>query len=98
VSSSFTVTVKGAASQLSDLLALVNSPKLGLANGLEASFSTQLGAVRTDLQQPNNTKQSCNDLGAFINHVQAQSGQMLTTAQANQLLGPANNISKTLGC
>jgi hypothetical protein len=54
--------------------------------------------VQTDLQQPNNTKQSCNDLAAFINHVQAQSGNMLTTAQPNQLLMPANNISKTLGC
>jgi hypothetical protein len=92
------VTVKGAAAQLSDLLTLVNSPQLGLANGLQASFDTQLGAVQADLQHPNNTKQSCNDLAAFIGHVQVQSGKMLTTTQANQLLGPANNISKTLGC
>jgi uncharacterized repeat protein (TIGR01451 family) len=96
VSRSFTVAVKGAAAQLSDLVTLVNS--MGLGNGLQGSFDTQLGAVQTDLQQANNTKQSCNDLGAFISHIQAQSGKLLTTARANQLLGPANNLSKTLGC
>jgi predicted outer membrane repeat protein len=92
---SFQVTVKGAAAQLADLLALVNG--LPIAHGLKASLETQVHAVQADLQA-NNTTQACGDLGAFMHHVRAQAGKKLTTAQANQLLAAATNIMHVIGC
>jgi HYR domain len=86
VSQSFTVTVNGAATQVSDLISLVNS--FGLPADIQAGFDTQLQAVQTDLTN-NNPAQACSDLTAFINHVQAQSGKHLTVSQANQLLAAA---------
>jgi hypothetical protein len=94
-SGSFTVTVEGAAAELTDLLNLVNS--LPIAGGLQASLATQVQAVQADLQA-NTTAQACGDLGAFMHHVQAQAGTKLTTAQANQLLAAATNIRQVLGC
>jgi len=95
VSGTFTVTVEGAVNQVNDLISLVNS--LPIAHGLNASLLDQLNAVQADLQA-NNTAQACLDLTSFINHVQAQSGQGLTTGQANQLLAAANRIKAVLGC
>ena len=46
----------------------------------------------------NHTTQACHDLTAFVNHVKAQSGKGLTTAQANQLLAAASNIMAVLAC
>ncbi|HEX6553436.1 MAG TPA: HYR domain-containing protein [Ktedonobacteraceae bacterium] len=95
VRASFTVTVKGAAAQVSDLINLVNS--FGLPADFQASFDTQLQAVQTDLTN-NNPTQACRDLTAFINHVQAQSGKGLTTSQANQLIAAAKQVQAVLGC
>ena len=95
VSQSFTVTVNGAATQVSDLISLVNS--FGLPADIQAGFDTQLQAVQTDLTN-NNPAQACSDLTAFINHVQAQSGKHLTVSQANQLLTAAKQIQAVLGC
>jgi hypothetical protein len=95
VSISFTVTVQGAAAQVNDLLTTVNS--LGLDPDFQASFDAQLEAVQTDLEN-GDTTQACNDLQAFINHVQAQSGKHLTEAQAAQLIAAAQQIQNVLGC
>jgi hypothetical protein len=38
------------------------------------------------------------DLLTLVNSMTLANGLQATMAQANQLLGPANNISKTLGC
>jgi len=95
VSQSFTVTVNGAATQVSALISLVNS--FHLPGGIQTSFDSQLQAVQADLAD-NNTAQACSDLTSFINHVQAQSGKHLTVSQANQLIAAATNIKKVLGC
>jgi hypothetical protein len=95
VSQSFTVTVNGAATQVSNLITLVNS--FGLPADIQAGFDTQLQAVQTDLSN-NNPAQACRDLTAFINHVQAQSGKHLTTSQADKLLAGAKQVQAVLGC
>jgi hypothetical protein len=96
MSQSFTVTVNGAATQVSALISLVNSFNLS-PQGTQTSFDSQLQAVQADLAD-NNTAQACSDLTSFINHVQAQSGKYLTVSQANQLIAAATNIKKVLGC
>jgi len=96
VSQSFTVTVNGAATQVSALISLVNSFHLS-PKGIQTSFDSQLQAVQADLAD-NNTAQACSDLTSFINHVQAQSGKHLTVSQANQFIAAATNIKKVLGC
>jgi hypothetical protein len=45
-----------------------------------------------------NTGAACNQLSAFINQVQAQSGKNLTPGEASQLLQAANAIKASLGC
>ncbi len=93
---SFQVVVKDAAAQSSDLINPVNSFQL-VPTGIQTSFDSQLQAVQADLAA-NNTAQACSDLTAFIEHVNAQSGKMLTVAQASQLLAAARQIQAVLGC
>ena len=45
-----------------------------------------------------NTGAACNQLGAFINQVQAQTGKQLTAVQANQLIHSATDARSALGC
>lgn len=93
ISATFDVTVKGAVAQLNDLQQAVDS--LGLGHK-QASYDTQLQAVLTDLNTSNGL--ACGDLGAFINHVHAQSGKQLTTAQANHFIAAATQIQAVIGC
>jgi hypothetical protein len=44
------------------------------------------------------TGTACNQLSAFINQVNAQSGKTLTPAQVSQLLQAVNDIKASLGC
>ena len=95
VTQSFAVTVNGAASQLGDLLATVNS--YDLANGLQTSLLSQLQAARADLQA-NNQVDACGVIGAFVNHVKAQSNKGLTSAQGAELLTDSQRIRSVLAC
>jgi hypothetical protein len=88
---SFTVTVNGPQQQLSDLLTLVT----GLAPG--SSLAAKIQVALNAVQQGGNL-QACSSLQAFINEVKAQSGKMLTTAQATNLIMAANRIESLLGC
>jgi hypothetical protein len=90
-SGSFTVTVNGPQQQLSDLLALVT----GLAPG--SSLAAKIQVALNAVQQGGNL-QACSSLQAFINEVKAQSGKMLSTAQATNLIMAANRIQSILGC
>src|SRR5260221_10420329 len=63
VSQSFTVTVNGAATQVSALISLVNS--FPLPGGIQTSFDSQLQAVQADLAD-HNTAQACSDPTSFI--------------------------------
>lgn len=66
------------------------------------SLNFQQGAslLKNALSQINagNNTAACNQLNAFIKQAQAQSGQQLTVAQANQLIASANQIKAALGC
>jgi acyl-CoA reductase-like NAD-dependent aldehyde dehydrogenase len=94
-SASFPVIVQGAAEQASDLLAAVQSFNLqeGIANSLVAKLQNALDAISAG-----NEMAGCNQLGAFINEVQAQAGKKVTVEQANQLIAAANQIKAVLGC
>jgi hypothetical protein len=95
-------TCDSGAYEFQDVLAQIHYPitlitSFNLSSGLTSSLDTQLQAVLADLQA-NNTTQACNDLAAFANHVLAQSGKMLTTAQADQLLAAASTVRAVLAC
>jgi hypothetical protein len=89
-SASFNVHVKGAPEQLGDQIALV-----GNAGG--GSFADQLQAVRDDLAAGTKSA-ACGDLGAYVKHVQAQSGKQLSAALATTLIGNGNRIGAVIGC
>ncbi len=93
---SFTVTVLGAAAQLGNLIATVDGFNLqpGISNSLDAKLAA---ATDSAVQRPDNAT-ACNQLGALINEAQAQSGNMLTAQQANQLIAAAAQVQATLGC
>jgi hypothetical protein len=71
-----------------------------LVQGIASSLDAKLGAAAAALiaARANDTGTACNQMGAFINAVQAQSGKVLTVAQANQLVAAANQIKAVLGC
>ena len=68
----------------------------GIANSLDAKLGAAAAALTA--AGANNIGTACNQMGAFINAVQAQSGKKLTVAQANQLIAAANQIKAVLGC
>jgi len=70
---------------------------MNLAHGLENSLIEKLGAAQNSLGAGNQTA-ACNQLGAFINEVSAQSGKQLTADPADQLIGSAQEIRNALGC
>ncbi len=83
---------------LTNLLNLVNS--LDLSHGTTTSLDAKLQAAEAALaaQRANDLTTACNNMTAFINAVNAQSGNMLTVDQANQLLAAAQQIKAALGC
>ena len=95
VTGSFSVVVNGAARQVTDLTTAVTN--LPIQAGLKSSLLTQLKTVQSDLAA-NQTAKTCSDLTSFINHTKAQSGQGLTTTQANQLLTAAARIQTVERC
>jgi YVTN family beta-propeller protein len=73
---------------------------LNLKQGIENSLDAKLENARDALEAANNgdLNAACNLLDAFINQVNAQSGNALTVEQANQLRASAQQIKTTLGC
>jgi hypothetical protein len=86
----FTVTVKGAAAQLVDLGHSVN----GVGPG--TSLSDKVTQAQNDLKA-GDTTDACGVLGAFINQVKAQAGQLGKTTAAT-LIADAQQIRAVLGC
>jgi len=88
---SFTVTVRGAAEQLSDLAAAVK----GVGPG--ESLADTVAVARWFLAhgQP---KLTCLTLTAFQLEVWAQSGKKIPAAQASTLIADATRIKTVLGC
>lgn len=82
-------------SQIQDLINCVRS--LSLEQGITNSLVVKLNAAIASLLR-GNTGAACNQLAAFQNEAQAQSGKALTTSQAAQLIGAAAAIRAQLGC
>jgi hypothetical protein len=82
--------VSSAAQQLNDQLALVG-------DALGGSLHDQLQAA-IDALAAGRTGDTCGDLGAYVNHVQAQAGKHLPADRAAQLIADAEQIEGLLGC
>ena len=67
---------------------------------ISLNFHQAVNLLENALLQINsgNTTIACNQLSAFINQVQAQSGNQLTVATATQLIASAVQIKAALGC
>ena len=91
VSASFTVTVEGAAAQLSDLASAVQ----GVGPG--KSLAEKVHAAQSSLAA-GNIGQTCSTLGAFIHEVRAQAGKKIGSSQARQLIADAQRIQAVLSC
>lgn len=89
--------VKGAAEQITDLIALVNSlPNVKAAT--KNALVVKLNAGLTVLGKAN-TAAACSSLKDFINLASAQAGKKeLTAAQAKLLIAEATRIRAVLGC
>jgi hypothetical protein len=83
---------------VTNMRALVQS--FNLQQGIENSLDAKLQAAQTALTAATGGDRptACNQIQVFINEVQAQSGQHLTVAQANQLIAAANQIRVALQC
>ena len=68
----------------------------GIANSLDSKLDTALNALID--ANFNNDGAACNSLAAFINAVEAQRGNKLTNAQADQLIASAQEIQALLNC
>jgi hypothetical protein len=88
---SFTVTVKGAAQQLTDLHAAVQGvgPGTSLADKVQsAQASLQAGDVVG----------ACGTLDAFVHEVRAQAGKIMPQTDPQELVDAATRIRAVLGC
>ena len=70
---------------------------LGLNGGIENALTVKLQHA-IDRLDAGDTVGACADLGAFDNQVQAQSGNKLTTAEADKLLADSAKVEAAAGC
>ena len=87
---SFTVHVKGAAEQLTDLLAAVT----GVGPG--TSLPDKVRRAETYLAA-NDAADACSTLAAFVNQIKAQAGKTIPPNQAPPLIASAQRIQAVLG-
>jgi Bacterial Ig-like domain (group 3)/HYR domain len=87
----FTLHVKGAAEQLTDLAGAVEGVEPG------GSLSVKVRAAELSLSRGQTTA-ACGHLAAFMNEVGAQSGKKIPVAQADQLIAAAARIRTVIGC
>ncbi len=81
--------------QINSLINFVNS--LSISSSLKNTLTNKLGDVRK-LVINGNIPGACTELHDFINFVNSKIGKGLTSGQAAQLIGFANQILATLGC
>jgi len=89
-SASFTVTVMGPSQITSNLTTTAASLNFKQGTNLLQNALGQINSGKTGA--------ACNQLSAFINQTQAQSGKQLTAAEASQLIASAVQIKGALGC
>lgn len=87
--------VRTAAGAVTDLIGDVQDLKL--QQGIENSLLVKLQAALSALAAGDTTT-ACNNLGAFINEVQAQSGKKIPAQDAADLIKKAEELKKALGC
>lgn len=92
---SFTVTVKGAASQMTGLLSVIR--QLGLKKGDENKLTNELEQA-LKASALGQTDKACRNLDQFEKKVQQEKGKGLTAQQATQLITSATRISTVIGC
>ena len=81
---------------ISDLIATVQG--LGLSSGAANSLTSKLNAALSSASSGNPTA-ACNQLGAFINEVNAAAKtNKISSADAATLIGQANGLRAALGC
>jgi hypothetical protein len=92
------VLVKGSVDQLKDLVRTVNEADLrkGIQTSLDAKLQAAIGALNS--AHSNDLTTSCNQMNAFLNNVQAQTGNAITLAEATTFSTGAKQIKATLGC
>jgi hypothetical protein len=92
------ILVKGIVNQLKDLVRAVDESDVrkGIATSLDAKLENAEDAF--DSASTNDKTTVCNLMGAFIDNVQAQSGQSLTLAEAESFTSAARQIEATLSC
>ena len=94
-SARFTVTVKGAGTQLTDLQAKVQS--LPIDPTTRKNLQSILQTAQTALGK-GDVRATCDKLTSFVSQVQALSGKKITTPAADGLLADARRIKAVLGC
>jgi hypothetical protein len=92
------ILVKGALGQLQDIVRFVN--EADLRKGIQTSFDAKLQNAESAFSSAtgHDFNNVCNMMGAFINNVQAQTGNALTPAEAAHLIAAAKQVKATLGC
>ncbi|GAC1646659.1 MAG: hypothetical protein NVS9B11_18740 [Candidatus Dormibacteraceae bacterium] len=70
---------------------------MGLPSGTTNSLTTQLQAYLASIARGNLTA-ACGQIGAFVNHVNAQSGHQIPTADATLLLADTARLRAASGC
>lgn len=95
---SLTWTILTPAQAIQNLINPVKSFNLqqGIENSLDAKLQNAQNALTAAMGGDGVT--ACNQLGALINEIQAQSGNKLSVAQANELITAINQIKVALGC
>jgi hypothetical protein len=88
-------TVTGLITGLSQLVQSSNL-SMGIANSLDAKLENAMRAL--DAAMLGDTPAACGMMGAFLNQVAAQSGGLLTGAQASQMSRIANDVRAALSC
>ncbi len=91
----FTVTVKGAGAQLTDLQAKVQS--LPIDPTTRKNLQSILQTAQTALGK-GDVRATCDKLTSFVSQVQALSGKKITTPAADGLLADARRIKAVLSC
>ncbi len=91
----FTVHVKGALEQVSDLITVVNnlSVKQGNTNSMLAKLNEALAKLSGQ-----SAGQACGPLGAFINEVTGKRGNDISVIDADALIAKAMQIRTVIGC
>ncbi|QNN53588.1 HYR domain-containing protein [Nocardioides mesophilus] len=93
-SATFTVTVKGAVTQLTALQAKVQNLSSAPAR---KSLLTTLQSAQAAVSR-GDTSAACDKLTSFISQVEAQSGKKISTSDAASLIRDARRIMGVLGC